>query len=54
VKKTGDRTISNLANWLDCIRSRKTPSEHDRAGIEPARTANLANKAMRENRIIKV
>jgi len=54
VKKTGDGTISNLANWLDCIRSRKMPNSHVRAAVASARTAHLANKAMRENRIIEV
>jgi len=54
VKKSGDGTLTNLANWLDCIRSRKVPNAHVRAGVASARTAHLANKAMRENRIIEV
>lgn len=54
VRKTGDGTVTNLANWLDCIRSRKTPNANVRAGVASARTGHLANKAMRENRIIEV
>jgi predicted dehydrogenase len=53
VKNTGDGTVTNLKNWLDCIRSRKTPNAHLRAGVEAARTAHLANQAMREATIIR-
>ncbi len=50
VRSTGDGTLTNLKNWLDCIRSRQTPNASLRAGVEAARTSHLANAAMRENR----
>lgn len=49
-KGTGD----NVKNWLDCIRSRKTPNAHIRAGVEAAATSHWANIALRENRTIKL
>jgi hypothetical protein len=52
VKSAGDGTKSNLANWLDCVRSRKQPNANIRAGVEAARTSHLANQAMREGRRI--
>jgi predicted dehydrogenase len=54
VKSTGDGTRTNLENWLDCIRSRKQPNAHIRAGVEAANTAHRANQSMRENRRIVV
>jgi predicted dehydrogenase len=53
VKSTGDGTVTNLQNWLDCIRARKEPNANVRAGVEAARTAHLANVAMREGRIVR-
>lgn len=41
-----DGTLANVANWLDCIRSRKTPNANIRAGVAAARTSHLANLAM--------
>ena len=54
VKNSGDGTIACLQNWLDCIRSRKVPHAHIRAGVEAARTAHLANEAMRSGKMISV
>ena len=53
VKSTGDGTKINLANWLDCIRSRALPNAHVRAGVEAARTSHLANLAMRQGKAIR-
>ena len=52
VRSRGDGTIENLENWLSCVRSRKTPNANVRAGVASARTAHLANQAMREQRVI--
>ncbi len=52
MKSTGDGTVSNLKNWLDCIRSRALPNAHVRAGVEAARTSHLANQAMRTGKTI--
>ncbi len=52
VRSTGDGTVSNLRNWLDCIHTRSLPNAHIRAGVECARSSHLANQAMRERRTI--
>ena len=54
VQSSGDGTVTNLENWLSCIRSRKTPNADVRSGVDAARTAHLANQAMREGRVIAV
>jgi predicted dehydrogenase len=46
-KSTEDGTVANVANWLNCIRSRQTPNANIRAGVEAARTSHIANLAMR-------
>ena len=48
----GNGTADNVENWLDCIRGRKTPNAHIRAGVEAAATSHWANKALREGRVI--
>ena len=53
VQSTGDGTGANLRNWLDCIRSRKTPKADVRAGVAAARTSHLANQAMRQGKALK-
>lgn len=53
VKSTGDGTVANLKNWVECLRTRKEPNAHVRAGVEAARTAHLANRAMREGRTVR-
>jgi predicted dehydrogenase len=53
VKSTDDGTRTNLANWLDCIRTRALPNAHVRAGVEAARTSHLANLAMRQGKILR-
>ena len=50
----GNGTGDNVKNWLECIRSRKTPNAHIRVGVEAAATSHWANKAMREGRTIKL
>ena len=34
------------ANWLDCIRSRKTPTAPLRVGVAAARAAHIANQSL--------
>ena len=50
----GTGTLSNVRNWLDCMRSRSTPNAHIRAGVEAAATSHWANKAMREKKVLQV
>jgi hypothetical protein len=46
VRSLGDGTSTHLANWLDCIRSRKTPNASVRVGVEAARAAHVANQSV--------
>ena len=54
VRSTGDGTRTNLENWLESIRSRKTPNASVRAGVDAATVSHLTNKALRERRMVKV
>jgi predicted dehydrogenase len=53
VKSVGDGTRTHLKNWLDCIRSRKSPSANIRVAHEAARTSHIANLAMKMNRRVR-
>jgi predicted dehydrogenase len=46
VRSQGDGTSSHLANWLDCVRTRKTPSAPVQVGVEAARAAHIANQSI--------
>ncbi|MFO0937790.1 MAG: Gfo/Idh/MocA family oxidoreductase [Gemmataceae bacterium] len=45
-KPDGERL--HLENWIDCIRTRKTPHAPVEAGVASAQAAHLANRALRE------
>ena len=47
VESDYEGTADNLKNWLDAIRSRKTPNANIRIGVEAARAAHLGNAALR-------
>lgn len=47
VRSERDGTIDHVKNFLDCVRSRKTPSAPIQAGFEAARTGWLANIALK-------
>ena len=53
VRSSGDGTLTHLQNWLDCIRSRKTPDAHIRAAHQAARTSHLANAALRAGHLLR-
>jgi predicted dehydrogenase len=53
VRSSGDGTLTHLQNWLDCIRSRKTPNAHIRVAHQAARTAHIANAALRGGRKVR-
>ncbi len=40
-----DGELLHLTNWVECIRSRKTPTAPAEAGVQSAAAAHLANKA---------
>jgi predicted dehydrogenase len=46
VRSLGDGSVSHLRNWLDCIRSRKTPNAPVLVGHRAVRAAQIANAAM--------
>ena len=46
VRSEHDGTIEHVANFLDCVRSRKTPNAGIDAGFEAARTSWLGNIAL--------
>jgi len=50
VESEEEGTSENLRNWLDCIRSRETPSTNIRFGVELARAAHLGNAALRSGK----
>jgi hypothetical protein len=43
----------HLANWIECIRSRKKPTAPAEAGVSSASAAHLANLALRSGAIAK-
>jgi predicted dehydrogenase len=47
VRSSGDGTLTHLQNWLECIRTRKTPNAHIRVAHQAARTSHIANAALR-------
>ncbi|QEL18680.1 hypothetical protein [Limnoglobus roseus] len=42
-----DGELLHLQNWLDCIKTRKTPTAPAEAGVSGASAAHLANQALR-------
>jgi predicted dehydrogenase len=53
MRSSADGTVTHLQNWLDCIRSRKTPNAPIRAGHAAARTSHIANASLRGGRAVK-
>jgi len=47
VRSERDGTIDNVKNFLDCMRSRKTPNANIQAGFEAARTSWIGNIALK-------
>ena len=52
VKSQGDVVLLHVQNFLDCMRSRKTPNAPIAAGIACARAGHLGNMALRQARQI--
>jgi predicted dehydrogenase len=53
VRSSGDGTITHLANFLDCVKSRKTPNAGIRVAHEAARASHLGNLALKLGRKIR-
>jgi predicted dehydrogenase len=48
-----DGELLHLTNWVECMRSRKTPTAPAEAGVQSAAAAHLANKALRAGGVAK-
>jgi predicted dehydrogenase len=46
-----DGELLHLTNWIDCVRSRKTPTAPVTAGVSGAAAAHLANQALRKGQV---
>jgi hypothetical protein len=49
----GDGTVDHIANWIDCIRTRKQPNANVEVGMEAARASHLGNLALRRGRPVQ-
>ena len=52
-KAASDGTTAHIANWLDCIRSRKTPDSNIRDAVASARAAHWGNQSLREEKPVR-
>ena len=48
-----DGETLHLANWIECIRSRKKPNSPAESGVSAASAAHLANLALRSGQVAK-
>jgi predicted dehydrogenase len=48
-----DGEALHIANWLECIRSRKTPNAPAEAGVSAAAAAHLANQSLRSGEVAR-
>jgi len=53
IESRGDGTVPHIRNFLDCVKSRKTPTANIRVAVEAARAAHLGNLALKKDRRIK-
>jgi predicted dehydrogenase len=48
-----DGTVPHIRNFLDCVKSRQTPTANIRVAVEAARAAHLGNLALKQDRRIR-
>jgi predicted dehydrogenase len=53
VESKADGSIAHLQNWIDCIRSRKTPNAAIRVAHQAARTSHIANASLRAGKPVR-
>jgi predicted dehydrogenase len=53
IESKDDGTIAHVRNFLDCVKSRKTPAADIRAGVEAARASHIGNLALKQARMIR-
>jgi predicted dehydrogenase len=46
-----DGELLHLTNWVECVRSRKTPTAPAEAGVRAAAAAHLSNQALRSRQV---
>ena len=53
VPSKGDGSVAHLQNWIDCVRSRRTPNAHIRVAHHAARAGQLANASLRAGKAVR-
>jgi predicted dehydrogenase len=53
VRSQADGTSAHLQNWLDCIRSRRTPNAPVPVGVQAARASHIANQSLLQGARVK-
>jgi predicted dehydrogenase len=53
IESRGDGTVAHIRNFLDCVKSRKTPTANIRVAVEAARAAHLGNLALKRDRRVR-
>jgi predicted dehydrogenase len=53
LRSSEDGTIAHIRNFLDCVRSRQTPTADIKVAVEAARAAHIGNLSLRQERKIK-
>lgn len=51
-RATGDGTVDHVRNFLDCVRSRKTPNAEVRSAVAAANAAHLGNLALKKQQLM--
>jgi predicted dehydrogenase len=53
IESRGDGTVPHIRNFLDCVKSRKTPTANIHVAVEAARAAHLGNLALKQERRVR-
>ncbi len=53
IRSTHDGTIDHMRNFLDCVKSRKSPNANIRVAVDCANAAHIGNAALKQNRQVK-
>jgi predicted dehydrogenase len=52
-RASGDGTLDHMRNFLDCVRSRKTPNANVKNSVASAQAAHMGNLAYRKGEVVK-
>src|SRR5499427_6703502 len=53
IESRGDGTVAHVRNFLDCVKSRRTPTANIRVAVEAARASHLGNLALKQDRRVR-